>query len=148
VALRLAPARAAEVLGHTRVDVRHTDGLGHEVAGRLANLAAAACAGASFQVRPYADGEVPDGGRIVFVLGGVLPADSPAALVTVGDGYDTPVAARVVTALETAAWPVRSVAVLLDGASASDEQWLQHAAVGLLDGLCAALADIKPPVLP
>lgn len=148
VALKLAPARAAEVLARTHIEVRHADAVGADVAGRLANLAAAACEGAVVVVRPHAEGAVAADARIVLVLGGRLPVDAPAALVTVAEGYDAPVAARVVTALETVPGPVRAVAVRLDAEDAQDEQWLQHAAVGLLDGLCAALADIKPPVLP
>ncbi len=148
VALRLVPARAAEVLARVRVVAHHADAAGLEVATRLANLAVAACSEAAVMIGS-SRGEVPEGSRVVLVIGASpLAAEAPAARVAVDSGYGTELSARLVTALETVPGPRRDVGVELAGGLERDERWLQHVAVGLLDGLCAALADMRPPVLP
>lgn len=147
VALKLVAARTAEVLGRTRVVACHADGLGLEVANRLANLAVAACPDATVIIRSCAEG-AGTGGNVLLVLGHTPPADAPPALVAADEGYGAELSARLVTALETVRGPRRDVTVALPEKRAGDERWLQQAAVGLLDGICAALADMRPPVLP
>jgi hypothetical protein len=142
IALKLAPARAAEVLAGSQVSAVHTDDVGRQVANRLANLAVAGCPEASIVVRPYGAPE-PSSAGIVLVLGCSLPVDGPAARVAVSDRYGTELAARLVTALETASGAERSVGIELAESRGQDERWLQQTAVGLLDGVCAALADMR-----
>lgn len=147
VALKLAPARAAEQLANARVTARHTDDVGLELAERLANLAVAACPDASIVISgPREPEEAPM--HVVLVLGEGLGTNGPSARVSVGDEYGGELSARLMTALETVAAVPRRVGVELAPGHAHDERWLQHAAVGLLDGLCAALADMRRPVLP
>jgi lysozyme family protein len=146
IGLKLAPARAAELLARARVRVRHADPVGLEVASRLANLAVAGCPQASVVIEDAAEPGTQEADAVL-VLGTVLPADAPLARVSVVEGSGTDLSVRVMTALESAGEGPREVGVELDAGHAEDERWLQHAAVGLLDGLCAALADIRGPVL-
>lgn len=148
VALKLVPARAAEVLARARVVAVHADAAGLEVATRLANLAVAACADASVMIEAWGE-TLPESAQVVLAIGcPPLPASAPAARVAVEPAYGGELSARLVTALETVSGPRRAVSVELACGQEGDERWLQHAAVGLLDGLCAALADMRPPVLP
>jgi peptidoglycan hydrolase-like protein with peptidoglycan-binding domain len=146
VALKLVPARAAELLERARVVACHADDTGLEVATRLANLAVAACPDASVVISSCEEGA--PSAEVVLVLGLTpLPEPAPAARVAVEAGYGTELSARLVTALETVPGPQREVGVELAPGGEADERWLQQAAVGLLDGLCAALADMRPPML-
>jgi peptidoglycan hydrolase-like protein with peptidoglycan-binding domain len=146
VALKLVPARAAELLERTRVVACHSDAFGLDVATRLANLAVAACPDASVVISPCDEG-APDDAQVVLVIGRPpLRPDAPAARVAVDARYGTELSARLVTALETVPGPRREVGVELLPDGEADERWLQHAAVGLLDGVCAALADMRPPI--
>ncbi|HEY3316938.1 MAG TPA: peptidoglycan-binding protein [Coriobacteriia bacterium] len=148
VALKLVAARAAEVLARASVVACHTDAAGLEVATRLANLAVAACSEASVVIGGCGEGR-DVAAQVVLVIGGSpLPSDAPAARVAIEASYGSEPSARLVTALETVPGPRREVGVELAAGRESDERWLQHAAVGLLDGLCAALADLRPPVIP
>jgi peptidoglycan hydrolase-like protein with peptidoglycan-binding domain len=141
VALKVQPARAAEVLARTRIMVCHTDEVGRALGDRLANLALAACPGARITAVPCSMREgVP--ADVVLSLGGPSSvADAPVVRLEAEAGEQ--IAARLITALETARGTVREVAVETGGIDGRDEQRLQQVAVGLLDGLCAALADVS-----
>jgi peptidoglycan hydrolase-like protein with peptidoglycan-binding domain len=146
VALRLQPARAGEALAGAKVVACHADDVGLAVAERLANLAVAACDRASVVIQSC-DERLREDADVVLVLGrSVTSAESP--VVSLEADYGSPVSARLVTALESVPGPRREVAVAVGDAEPGDERRLQHVAVGLLDGLCAALADVSPPVLP
>lgn len=148
VALKRAPARAGDVLARARILARYTDASGLAVATRLANVAVAACADACVVIAPA---EEPDDGEApVGLLIGCTPlaGDAAAPHVMIEDGYGDELSPRVVTALESARGTRREISVELACGHDSDERWLQRAAVALLDGLCAALADFRPPVIP
>lgn len=148
VALKLVPARAGEVLAQTRILARYADDAGLQVATRLANLAVAACQEACVVIisaEEPADAEAP----VALLIGcGPLVTDAGSPHVVVEAGYGAELSPRVVTALETVRGLGREIAVELVCGGEADERWLQRAAVGLLDGVCAALADFRPPVLP
>jgi peptidoglycan hydrolase-like protein with peptidoglycan-binding domain len=146
VALKLQSSRASEVLRHASVVARHADGLGREVAERLANLAAAAHPDAVIAVQELGEA-LPAGARVVLTLSSEEDAGGGVPRVRVSGGYDSSLATRFVTAMESARGAPLEVVVELSAGDASDERWLQHSAVGLLDGLCAALADMAPSVL-
>jgi hypothetical protein len=146
IALKLQPARASEVLRHGNVVARYADDLGREVAERLANLAAAAHPDAVIAVQELSR-SLPDRVRVVLTLSSAPDASEPVPRVRLPAGYDASLAARLVTAMESASGTRCEVVVDVCAGDALDERWLQHSAVGLLDGLCVALADMAPSVL-
>ena len=148
VALKLVPARAGDVLARARILARYADAAGLDVATRLANLAVAACQDACVVIGEAGETAEADTAAILVIGCGPLALDPGSPRVTVDEGYGAELSPRVVTALETARGLHREVAVELACVREPDERWLQRAAVGLLDGVCAALADIRPPVLP
>jgi hypothetical protein len=133
---RVGPARPAEVLGRIPVAVVYDTEHGHVVALRLANLARAACDG-SLLVEVPAERPVPQEARVVLRLTqGGSPARAGTPLVDATTEPET-LPARVFAAVVSAG-EGGSIAVLVG--RDDDEHTVQRVAVGLLDGVCAALS--------
>ena len=132
---RVGAVRPAEVLGSASVAIVYDTEPGHAVAARLANLAQAACEGSRLVEMP-ADRPVPDDARLVVRL---TQAGSPGTAGTpLVDATTEPetLPARVFAAVVSAGRK-RPISVLVG--SGDDEHTVQRVAVGLLDGVCAAL---------
>lgn len=148
VALMVAPARAAEVLSTLRITVLAEDDIGGDVARRFVSVATAACEAA--RVGVALPGEAVEADLMVHIASGVsrvgvaAPIPLASARPEVGPGF----AARVVTALAAAKGAPLRIAVDVDGTADEDERALQRVAVGLLDGVCAWLAEPSGSVLP
>lgn len=138
-ALKVAPARAAEVLASAHAALRTLDEAGHEVGGRLVNLALAMQSDASLAILEPGD-RVRDDMHVVLHLGAeVGSAIRPGVpVVSAGDADVAALPARLVAALSRQSG-CREAGVQLAGIPA-EERAMQRVAVALLDGLCAALA--------
>ncbi|MBE0476902.1 MAG: peptidoglycan-binding protein [Coriobacteriia bacterium] len=142
VALRVAPARAAEVLGRMRIVVRVHDEGAAGVAGRLVNLAIATRAEASIALLEPTEEAPRDAGLVLHVKSKDYGATTSAIpMVTLG-AADEPEAftARLVTALASAACDPPQIAVEVAPERMAEERDRQRTAVLVLDGLCRALA--------
>lgn len=148
VALAVAPARAAEVLAKLSIVVVAGDALGSEVGRRFVSVAIAACEAA--RVSLSVPDEAVEADLVVHVATGAscLDAHGPIPLASARPEVSASLSARVVTALAAARGEPHRVAVDLDGTTADDEHALQRVAVGLLDGICAWLAEASVSVLP
>jgi peptidoglycan hydrolase-like protein with peptidoglycan-binding domain len=134
---RAGAARSAEILGTYPVAVVYDSEPGHAVAARLANLAQAACDG-SLLVEAPADRPVPADARLVVRLTqGDLRTAAGTPLVDATTEPET-LPGRVFAAVVSAAQG-GAIAVLVG--SDDDEHAVQRVAVGLLDGVCAALVS-------
>lgn len=144
VALAVAPARAADVLSRTRIEVHPLDERGRAVAERLANLAVATEPTSRVEVR-----DAPSSGSDVLLHIGSAGAVDPESLgipvVRVGILAQDTVEARLMTAL-TASEGCREALVEL-GELAEDEQAMQRLAVRLLDAVCLAVTPGTSTVL-
>ncbi len=135
--VKLAPARAAEVLRRIRVAVAGDDAAGRRVAERVVNLAQAttACPGVQFDefgTVPVAAGELllrlcGSGDEEVVTGRPHVRVDSPDVL-----------AARLVTAISAVREGHREVVIELHGSAEEDEREEQREAVLVLDAVCAA----------
>lgn len=146
VALKLRPARAAAVLSEAGIVLRHDGELGREIAARVANLAVAAQPDARIGVTD-ADAPPDAAARVVLTLAASAVPAASGPVVRLDDGTEDSLAARLVTAMESGAGRPRVITVELGPGVVDDERFLQRAAVALLDGVCAALADMEPSVL-
>lgn len=138
VALKVAPARASEVLATAHAALRALDDAGREVGGRLVNLAVAMRSDASISILD-ADDPLREDTRVVLYLGTDAASEARPNIPVVSAAAEAAaLPARLVAALATSA-PCREACVDLAGVPA-DERAMQRVAVALLDGLCAALA--------
>ena len=137
ITCKVAPARAAEALTRADVVLLWEDDAGRDVAERIANLAVAA----QPEARVRASAETCDSDVLLRIRSSAArsPAREGIPVVAVAD-EPSGVAARVVTALASEKDPAREIVVELWDADPSDERSLQATAVGILDGLCSALA--------
>ena len=122
------------------IDLRPDDDISEELAARIANLAFALSEDA--QISLLAQGEAAGEDATVLVRiasGGTDLAEPGVPLVLVGDMRADALASRMRTALATSETRPREVLVDVSTAVRADEREAQHAAVLLLDALCAAL---------
>jgi peptidoglycan hydrolase-like protein with peptidoglycan-binding domain len=140
VACKVAPARAAEVLSRVDLSVVWHGEAARDVAERLSNLARAS--GAEGLETLAADAAAEAAGELVVVLGGIPDSqvEEGMPVVCIGDDSADMLAARVFTALSADRTPPPRILVEVDEGAEDEERVRQAAAVGLLDGLCAALA--------
>ena len=134
---RVGAARPAEVLGRMAVAVVWASEPARSVALRLANLAQAACA-SSLLVELPLERTVPEGVRLVVVLtqeNSNERAGRPAVDATI---EPETLPARVFAAVVSAA---QSGEISVGVGHSDDEHSVQRVAVGLLDGVCAALSS-------
>jgi hypothetical protein len=142
--LRAMPARSAEVLASSPVAIVPSDDAGARLAERVANLAAASWDGALVTVAPTA----PEGVAAIVRIGREASGASPSTpVVRCCDGPDPTLATRMVTAMTATRRSPIEVAVTLGDADVSGERDLQHLAVGLLDGLCLGLVEVRRAVV-
>ena len=134
---RVGPARPAEVLGATPIAIVYDTEPGHAVALRLANLAQAACEG-SLLVEVPAERPVPADAKLVVHLTQSGSRESVGTPLVDATLEPETLPARVFAAVVSAAQG-RPIAVLVG--PGDDEHAVQRVAVGLLDGVCAALAS-------
>ncbi len=144
IELAVAPARAADVLSRSRIQLHYLDERGRAVAERFANLAMATEPSARVTVGT----DAPTDTDVLLHLGGCEhPGDTfpGVPVVRVGRALQEAVEARLMTAL-AAAEGCREALVDL-GDVAEDEQAMQRLAVRLLDAVCLALTPGPPPVV-
>jgi peptidoglycan hydrolase-like protein with peptidoglycan-binding domain len=134
-AVRSEPVRSCEALTHNLVLVSGLDVGGEHVADRVANLATAANPEALVHVIT-ADQGASAGARLLLRLcgNGTAPAIPGRPVVHVEGS--TSLAARLLTAVESAKTACPEVVVELETVSGGDEHEQQRAAVRLLDALC------------
>lgn len=137
VALRVAPARAADVLASTDVQLMGLDDAGHDIAERIANLARATEPDARTSVASEPLQTAPVSLRIGSDLAEGVGGALPKLRVDTVDGHG--LEPRLLTALS--AQRDRNH-VVLDVASTllADDETRQRVAVRVLDALCAALS--------
>ncbi|MCE5192163.1 MAG: peptidoglycan-binding protein [Actinomycetia bacterium] len=144
VALAVAPARAADVLSRTRIQVHPLDEQGRAVAERLANLAVATEPTSRVEVR-----DAPSSERDVLLhigsKGAVDPESLSIPIVRVGIVAQDTVEARLMTALTASEGHQEALVEL--GELAEDEQAMQRLAVRLLDAVCLAVTSGTSSVL-
>ena len=134
---RVGPARTAEILGRVCVAVVYDSGYGQVVALRLANLARAACE-ESLLVEVPAERPLPcDAGLVIRLAPGMTRAREGTPLVDATAEPET-LAARVFSAVVSAD-PGATIVVVVG--EDDDEHAVQRVAVGVLDGVCAALTS-------
>lgn len=141
-ASKVAPARAAEVLGRIELVAAWADAAGEDVAGRLANLAVAAQPSASVEVLPLS-GVVGDRADVTLVIGASLGPDSlmeGVPVVAAQPDHDPSLVTRALAALMAVQPPSRTVCVDVSAVARDDEHRSQAVAVALLDAVCARLA--------
>lgn len=139
VALKVAPARAAEVLATTHASLRALDDAGHEVGGRLVNLAVAMRSDASIAILEPDDPVRPDTDVLLHLGADPTQALHPGVPVVAAGRDSLGLPTRLVAALAGRS-ACREAAIELGDADPADERAMQRLAVALLDGLCAALA--------
>jgi hypothetical protein len=138
----IEPARAADVLARETVAVVYADEQGFELAFRLASTARAACEGS--MLVDVAEGRALPEARVVLRL---VPAGRAVArgIPVVGGALDPmALAGRLFAAVASAP---RGGDVIYIVPREADDHAMQRMAVGLLDGLCAALSAPENPVL-
>ena len=131
---RPGAVRPAEVLGSSPVAVVWESESGHAVALRIANLAQAACEG-SMLVEAPTDRPAPADSELMIRLVQRVPADSFRTPLVDSTLEPETLPARVFAAIVSAGHG-RPIAVLVDDGDA-----VQRVAVGVLDGVCAALSS-------
>ena len=134
--VRLAPARAAEVLGRVEIAVVGDDEAGQRVAERVVNLAHATteCPG----VHVAESGAPAGAGELLLRLCGSGDETVVAGRPHVRVESPEMLAARLVTAISAAREGRREVVIELHGSPAPDEREEQREAVLVLDAVCAA----------
>lgn len=142
VQIRLAPARAAEVLACLRIVVRVHDEAAASVAGRFVNLAIATHSEAAIAVLEPTEDEPHDTGLVLHVKSKDYSATTPAIpVVTLADADDPDsFAARLMTALRTSECVPPQIALEVAPGHVIEERDTQRVAVLVLDALCRALA--------
>jgi peptidoglycan hydrolase-like protein with peptidoglycan-binding domain len=140
---RIEPQRQAGVLAQRAVAVIHGDDVGRAMAMRIANIAQAACPG-SLLVDVAQDRRVPDGSALLLRL---VPA-------VFGHGDGLPVVDATIDPATLSARMFAAAAsaqlggvVIVVMVAFPDEHEAQRVAVGLLDGVCAALSAPARSVL-
>jgi hypothetical protein len=135
-------ARPTDVFSRDAVAVVYGDDQGCELASRLVSTARAACEG-SLLVGVAKGEPVPESRVVVRLLG---PAGPPHEGIPVieGDGDPSMLAARAFAAVVSA--PVGGEVAYVVPAG-MDDHATQRVAVGLLDGLCAALSAPRATML-
>jgi hypothetical protein len=139
---RVEPARAADVFARDVVTVVYADDQGCELASRLVSTARAACEGSRLAHRPEG-GPVPPSRVIVRLLGSGCDCADGVPVIE-GDGDPSMLSARTFAAVASAPAGGEVAYVVPDGL---DDHGMQRVAVGLLDGLCAALSAPLDPML-
>jgi peptidoglycan hydrolase-like protein with peptidoglycan-binding domain len=147
---KVGPARAAEVLASSAIDVGYTGAVGKELAERFVNLASAARPDARLRLLEVRDAgasveEQEDGtDRDLLVAFGSF---DPLELRKEGDpavaaerGPDDSLPGRLATAVRSASEADHRVMVDVSDLDGSDERALQRVAVAVMDGVCSALA--------
>ena len=135
--VRLAPARAAEILGRVRVAVTGDDAAGRRVAQRVVNLAHATTVCPGVQL-VEGQGMAGVSGEVLIHLCGSGAEEVVAGRPHVrGDSLDL-LAARLVTAISALDESRREVVVELRGSPEEDEREEQREAVLVLDAVCSA----------
>lgn len=147
VDLTVAPARAGVALCRTRTAIVFRDALTEDVAGRLSNLMLAS-EPASYVVTVAATAEVPGDADLLLRLAAAGPPDPSVPTVAHSSEYADTLAARLLTAMNSIEGRPATIDVALDAGQAGDERARQRVAVELLDGLCGALAQYLPLVIP
>lgn len=137
VALKVAAARAADVLARSAVRLIALDEKGRDVVDRMANLALATEPTARIKVGEGAAGEGSIALRVGSGIATETLASNPRLTVEAVDG--DALAPRVLTAL-SAVQGCREVVVDVDGELLGDDASRQRVAVRLLDALCSALS--------
>ncbi|GAB4289729.1 MAG: hypothetical protein Kow0067_15780 [Coriobacteriia bacterium] len=132
VALRVAPARAAETLARIPVGVVALDEAAADVAERIANLAFATEPRARVSV-----GSRAENGVTLYLTAGPARDFRPELPRIATGGGAAATEPRVLTALATGS---AEVVIDLEGPSARSEPDLQRLAVAVLDAVCAALS--------
>lgn len=144
-ALAVAPARAAEVLRAWSVSLVCADERARAIAGRVANLAKAAEAGARIRV---IDESAPDQVVDGLVLRLCCPGcETPQRVPVIAVDPDLSAEGRFIAAFR-AADPGSGAVVNLPEAASTDEHTAQTVAVRILDGVCAVLSGEHAAVLP
>jgi len=136
VALKVAAARAADVLARIPVALCGTDDAGRMIAERIANLALATEPTARVAVCDAED----SGSSVALHLGTGVAPESPGPLprLVVESVEDNTLEPRLLTAL-SAVPGCREVIVEVDPGLLGDDAAEQRVAVRMLDALCAAL---------
>jgi peptidoglycan hydrolase-like protein with peptidoglycan-binding domain len=140
VAWKVAPARAAEVLSRTGLHVLWHGEAARDVAERLSNLAQASGTDGLATREARDEPQADDGLTVVLGGPGQTDAQDGVPVVCAGDDSAEMLAARVFTALSAERPRPARILVEVDEGAADEERVRQAVAVGLLDGLCAALA--------
>jgi hypothetical protein len=148
---KVGPARAADVLTASVIDVGHTGGVGRDLAERFANLASAARPDAGLRLIEVRDAgaSIEDGAGggpsrdLLVAFGSFDPQElrkggDPA--VSAGREHDGSLPGRVSTAVRSAQDADRRVMVDVSALDPTDERALQRVAVAVMDGVCSALA--------
>jgi peptidoglycan hydrolase-like protein with peptidoglycan-binding domain len=144
VALRCAPARAADALAHASISIGWTGEVARSVAERVANLATATRDEARVVVTPASQAGPAD---VSLTICGATSCDAEAAQVVVRAGErDHMLPLRMLTAIG-GAQSAETVRVGLVGFEEVGELFLQRAAVDLLDAVCSAVAGEVQGVL-
>lgn len=134
-AARTAPVRACDGLARVRIGVGGMDDDGQGVAERVVNLAVAANPDARVELLRSAASTPEDLDAVLMICGhGTASALSGCPVVRV-DSAET-LAARLLTALESARQGCSEVVLELAADDANDELDQQRAAVRLLDAIC------------
>jgi len=148
---KVGPARAADVLAASVIDVGHTGPLGSDLAERFVNLASAAQPDAGLRMIEVRDAgasveEEAEGGSgrdLLLAFGSFDPHElrkegDPA--VSAERKHDESLPGRVATAVRAAQGADRRVMVDVSALDPTDERALQRVAVAVMDGVCSALA--------
>jgi peptidoglycan hydrolase-like protein with peptidoglycan-binding domain len=139
---QVEPARSAEGLARETVAVVYADEQGCDLAFRLASTARAACEGS--KLVDVAQGRPLPEARVVLRLVPEDVAEAPGVPVVEGMSDPATLAARIFAAVASAP---RGGHVIYIVPREADDHALQRMAVGLLDGLCAALSAPENPML-
>lgn len=143
VNLRVAPARAAQVLRTIELGLVCTDDCGHAVGERLVNLAMATEPEA--RIRLCGEAERARFAH-TFFISGESAASAPEKMPTIRVSVDGGVEGRFAAAF-AAARPGVGMYITVPDVVADDERAAQSTAVHILDGLCAVLSGGIGPVV-
>jgi hypothetical protein len=139
---RVEPSRIAHVFAREAVTVVYAGDRGCELALRLTSTARAACEGSLLTHR--AEGRSVPASRLVVRLLGPQDPRREGVPVIEGEGDPSMLAARVFAAVASVPLGGEVDYVVPEGL---DDHGMQRVAVGLLDGLCAALSAPRNPML-
>ncbi len=142
-AAHTTPARICDGLLSTRLVFVGLDGVGHDVAERVVNLAIATNPDARLTVAERG-GPLPDDVAVCLLLCGEgAAADIPGQPV-VRERADEALESRLLTAVESSRRDRSQIVVELSDVPLDTEHELQREAVRLLDALCAVFDGARP----